>query len=50
MSGIEIINYRALGGADIIATGDLASSGMQQLNVDLAVTAGTGTATAFSTP
>jgi Ca2+-binding RTX toxin-like protein len=43
LNGIEHINFNALGGADTITVGDLTGTGVTQVAIDLAATAGSNT-------
>jgi Ca2+-binding RTX toxin-like protein len=43
VNGTEIVNFNALGGADVITVGDLSGTGVTQVNLDLASPAGSGT-------
>ncbi|MEO8318967.1 MAG: calcium-binding protein, partial [Bradyrhizobium sp.] len=43
LNGMEQINLVTLGGADNITIGDLTKTGITQVNIDLAATAGSGT-------
>ena len=42
IGGVEIVNFRALGGADTITVNDLAGTGVGEVRLDLATTGGVG--------
>jgi Ca2+-binding RTX toxin-like protein len=43
LNSVEHVNFTALGGADNITVGDLAKTGITQVNLDLSATPGSGT-------